>query len=126
MTDPEGAAEARASAPTDRELAWVEYLVLMQAYDRTLPGHWQAPGLWCIRSDEETLRASVNYARRQHGRLVQTLSALLGRYPLAGEEVEVVERYVDLTHDERVALLAGRSVLDEHVGPDLLAPRKLS
>jgi hypothetical protein len=107
----------------DRALVWVEYLVLMEAYDRTLPGGWlpddQKAWAVAIRS----LPESIAYARRQHARVLVALRALLGRPMVAEEEVVIVNAaYEGLDHDGRVALLKGRSVLDELVGRDLLSP----
>lgn len=112
----------------DRALVWVEYLVLMETFDRTQPGRW-APGQegreWCVRQD--AIGPSVAYAARQHRRVVVALRALLGRPMSACEETRVVEAIYERTgHDERVALLAGRSVLDEITGRDLLAAPKPS
>lgn len=110
----------------DRALVWVEYLVLMEAYDRTLPGKWLEEGkTWAVALP--SLDESIRYAGRQHARVLLALRALLGRHPVIEEEVKFVEAIMnDHDHDGRVALLSGRSVLDEILGKDLLsgeAPR---
>lgn len=110
----------------DRALVWVEYLILMELYDRTLPGQWLEEGkTWTVALP--FLDESIRYAGRQHRRVVVALRALLGRPHVPEEEVVIVEAICnDHDHDGRVALLGGRSVLDEILGKDLLsgeAPR---
>src|SRR5690349_6821670 len=90
----------------DRALVWVEYLVLMEAYDRTLRGAWLDEGetTWAV--SLEDIGDSVRYARRQHLRVQLALRTIHGRPMRPEEEVVIVEAICnDLDHDGRVALL---------------------
>jgi hypothetical protein len=138
MSADDEAMEDRSSIAPEREeerlLVWAEYLVLQEAYDRRLPGSTISPDLaavvgadpatWLV--DPASLPDSVAYARRQHARTCSALRTLLGRDPSHEGELAVVERLMASypTHADRLALLAGRSPIDELAGPDILAPEK--
>lgn len=114
----------------ERALLWIEYLVRMEAYDRSLPGTWahsvegdmgNGDGkIWVV--GRERLRDSVLNAQRHHRRALLALQTLLGHHPRINEEGAVMTIILERlpTHEARLAVLAGRSPTSELLGPDLL------
>jgi hypothetical protein len=110
---------------TERALVWIEYLVLMEGYDRSLPGFWaeqpgDEPRVWIVA--RERLRDSVLNAQRHHRRAIVSLRVLLGHGPRINEEAAVMNAILIRlpTHEERTAALDGRSPATELLGVDLL------
>jgi len=133
MDDPSIIFQASTGQPdkwADRALVWIEYLVRMEAYDRTLPGYWAHSvegdtgsgqgDVWIV--GPERLRDSVLNAQRHHARAVLALRVILGAEPVVKHEALIMGAIFEKlpTYEARVAALGDRSPTTELLGVDLL------
>lgn len=114
----------------DRALVWIEYLVRIETYDRSLPGHWahsvegdmgNGQGMvWIVGG--ERLRDSILNAQRHHARTLLALQVLTGCGPIVNHEALIMQMILTRlpTYEARVAALGDRSPTTELLGVDLL------
>lgn len=100
-----------------RRLVWLEYLVLTERYDRTLPGRFgRDPDAW-MPAPGPAFHASVTFSRYCHGRAREAVLALVGRHGDLRVDASIVEAHMSVSHAARERVLDGRTPTADLLGP---------